>query len=192
MAPARKSQRESQRKSQSNGSVKKSTSRRQSIAQSTGQPADSRVETDVLLAIQPVHLNNILTRHKNHEYRKYRLRDGVERLWLYETQGTREDKGRSAITHIATIPSTIRHTPGTVPEEPFGIGNAEFNAGQKQSKYGYSILQLHELLTPITLEEMKQTWGMGAPMGWCYLKEGMWNDRWGDEQSRQDKVKQIF
>jgi hypothetical protein len=38
------------------------------------------VETNVLMAIKPVHLTNIASRQKNYEYRKYRLRDGVERL----------------------------------------------------------------------------------------------------------------
>ncbi|KAL7942791.1 hypothetical protein V8C42DRAFT_330395 [Trichoderma barbatum] len=188
MAPARKSQRKSTYKSNKfTSSVTMSTSR-----QSTAHTNDSRVETDVLLAIQPIHLRNIVHRRKNHEYRKYRLRDGVERLWLYETQGTREDKCRSIITHIVTIPSTVRHTPGTVPEEPFGLRNAEFNSGQKQSKYGYPILELYELVRPITLDEMKLVWGMGAPMAWCYVKEKMWNYRWGDEEGRQVRVKRIF
>ncbi|KAH7313813.1 hypothetical protein B0I35DRAFT_410757 [Stachybotrys elegans] len=154
---------------------------------------EDRVETDVLLAIQPVHLNNIVTKHKNHEYRKYRLRDGIERLWLYETRGTRESPGSAAITHIATIPSDVRRTPGTVPEEPFGLGNSEFNAGMKQSKYGYPILELYELVTPITLGEMKTAWGMGgAPMGWSYAKEPMWQDRWGEEEGRDTRVKRVF
>ncbi|PNY26887.1 PUA-like domain protein, partial [Tolypocladium capitatum] len=152
-----------------------------------------RVQTDVLLAVQPVHLNNILTRQKNHEYRKYRLRDGVERLWLYETRGTRERTGSAAITHIATIPPNVRHTPGTVPEEPFGMGNSEFNAGMKQSRYGYPIMELYELARPITLGEMKTAWGMGgAPMGWCYVKEPMWQDRWGEEKGRDTRVKRVF
>lgn len=60
--------------------------------------ASARIQTDVLLAIQPTHLQNIVTKKKNHEYRKYRLKDGVERLWLYETRGTRDDPGRAAIT----------------------------------------------------------------------------------------------
>jgi hypothetical protein len=47
--------------------------------------ADNRVMTDVLMAIKPVHLKNIASRQKNHEYRKYRLRDEVTRLWFYET-----------------------------------------------------------------------------------------------------------
>ncbi|CEJ82424.1 hypothetical protein VHEMI02488 [[Torrubiella] hemipterigena] len=90
-----------------------------------------RIHSDVLIAIQPVHLQNIVTRKKNHEYRTYRLKDGVERLWLYETRGTRRDPGHAAITHIATILSTIRGASGTVPEEPHGIGNSDFNAGLK-------------------------------------------------------------
>jgi hypothetical protein len=56
-----------------------------------------RVLTDVLLAIKPVHLANIASQQKNHEYRKYRLRDGVTRLWFYETG---DDGGRSAITYV--------------------------------------------------------------------------------------------
>jgi len=68
----------------------------------TKRQADTgnRVLTDVLLAIKPTHLANIIIRQKNHEYRKYRLRDGVERLWLYETGG---GNGRSAITSVFVL-----------------------------------------------------------------------------------------
>ncbi|KAL4731883.1 hypothetical protein ACLX1H_000878 [Fusarium chlamydosporum] len=41
------------------------------------QPTAERVSTDVLLAIEPEHLANIASREKNHDYRKYRLKDGV-------------------------------------------------------------------------------------------------------------------
>lgn len=66
-----------------------------------------RVLTDVLLAIKPVHLANIISQQKNHEYRKYRLRDEVTRLWLYETRDGGE--GRSSITWVTPIilPSPI-------------------------------------------------------------------------------------
>ncbi|KAI1816710.1 hypothetical protein GGS20DRAFT_173167 [Poronia punctata] len=148
-----------------------------------------RVLTDVLLAIKSVHLKNIASRRKNHEYRKYRLRDGVERLWLYETA---EDGGKASITHVAVIPSDERRTPGTVPTEPFGIGNDDFNAGLKQSKYGYPILELYELVKPVSLGEMKTKWGMSAPMGWRYLVPDLWMDRWGDEENRDANVKKVF
>lgn len=95
-------------------------------------------------------------------------------------------------SHIATIPSDVRRPPGTVPEEPYGIGNADFNAGLKTSGYGYPVLELHELIKPVTLVEMKNTWNLSAPMGWSYLRKGLWQDRWGDETGRDERVKQIF
>ncbi|KAF5012748.1 hypothetical protein FDECE_1168 [Fusarium decemcellulare] len=152
--------------------------------------SSKRVDSDVLLSIRPEHLANIISREKNHEYRKYRLKDGVVRLWLYETAG---GGGRASITHIARIPSSVRHEPGSVPIEPPGIGNIEFNAGLKESNYAYPILELYELVSPITLSEMKTRWGMGgAPMGWRYLEATMWEDRWGEDDMRDDKVKRLF
>ncbi|ATY62007.1 hypothetical protein A9K55_007100 [Cordyceps militaris] len=172
--------------------AKPKPSSRSKKRQSAKTDVSNRVESDVLMSILPVHLNNIATRQKNHEYRKYRLQDGVERLWFYETRGTREDPGRGAITHIATIPPTIRHTPGSVPEEPHGIGNADFNAGLKKSKYGYPILELYELVTPLTLDEMKKSWGLTAPMGWSYVKKGLWEQQWGNEDGREQRLKKLF
>ncbi|KAJ5633962.1 hypothetical protein N7528_001804 [Penicillium herquei] len=147
-------------------------------------------KTDVLMAIKPIHMANIASRQKNHEYRKYRLRDGVTRLWFYETGDG--GKGRASITHVAVIPESTRHTPGSVPTEPFGIGNEDFNAGLKQSKYGYPIVELYELVRPVTLKEMKDQWGMGAPMGWQYVPPNLWEDRWGKDEDRVDKVKKLF
>jgi hypothetical protein len=60
----------------------------------------------VLLAIKPVHLANIITQQKNHEYRKYRLKDGVTRLWLYET--SEGGAGRSSITYVSSLLSIAR------------------------------------------------------------------------------------
>jgi hypothetical protein len=80
-----------------------------------------------------------------------------------------------------------------VPATPFGIGNDDFNAGLKQSKYGYPILELYELVKPVALAEMKGSWGMGgAPMVWRYVGRALWEDRWGDADAREDKVKRVF
>ncbi|KAI0424883.1 hypothetical protein F5Y09DRAFT_123719 [Xylaria sp. FL1042] len=159
-------------------------------SRSEGRPdrAD-RIPTDVLLAIKVEHLANIASRKKNHEYRKYRLPDGVERLWLYETAN---GGGKASITHIAVIPDSVRRVPGQVPTEPPGIGNDDFNAGLKQSKYGYPILELYELVQPVTLAEMKSKWNMGAPMGWRYVSSELWTDRWGKNINRELKVTRMF
>ncbi|KAJ8130203.1 hypothetical protein O1611_g3428 [Lasiodiplodia mahajangana] len=157
-------------------------------AKAQSNPAD-RILSDVLLAIKPEHLGNIAGQRKNHEYRKYRLPNGVERLWFYETA---DGGGRGAITHIAVIPDSVRRIPGQVPTEPPGIGNEDFNAGLKQSKYGYPILELHELVQPVTRAEMMSKWNMGAPMGWRYVGSGLWTDRWGKDVDRELKVKKVF
>lgn len=63
----------------------------------------------------------------------------------------------------------------------------------KESKYGYPILELYELANPVTLNEMKTRWGMGgAPMGWQYVASDLWEDRWGEDEERVEKVKKLF
>lgn len=179
-------------------SKSKSNKPKSSTATNDGDDDDDddgqrRIKTDVLVAIKPIHLANIVSREKNHEYRKYRLSDEVVRLWLYETK--EGGQGRAAITHIAVIPEGIRRTPGTVPAEPFGIGNDDFNAGLKVSKYGYPVLEVYELVEPVTLAEMRSKWGMGAPMGWRYVCADLWRDRWGevdDDDERTEKVTRVF
>ncbi len=56
-----------------------------SKSKSKGPP---RVYTDAILTIQPKFADLILKKEKNHEFRKYHLREGVVRLWLYETAPT--------------------------------------------------------------------------------------------------------
>lgn len=73
-------------------------SKPKSRATSASPAGSNRVLTDVLLSIKPMHLANIVTQQKNHEYRKYRLRDGVTRLWLYETGDG--GAGRASITCV--------------------------------------------------------------------------------------------
>lgn len=70
----------------------------QAQSKSTMPTASNRMLTDVLLSVKPAHLANIVSRRKNHECREYRLRDGVTRLWLYETGEGGE--GRSSITYV--------------------------------------------------------------------------------------------
>ncbi|KAJ4007602.1 hypothetical protein NW752_010268 [Fusarium irregulare] len=159
------------------------------MSQNSDSGADS-VKTDILLAIRHEHLANIISREKNHEYRKYRLKDGVCRLWLYETA---DGGGSSSITHIAVIPPNVRHEPGEVPNEPHGIGNEDFNAGVKESKFGYPILELYELVDPVTLNELKARWGFnGPPQGRQYVKTELWENKWGEQGGGSEKVKKVF
>lgn len=75
---------------------------------------------------------------------------------------------------------------------PFGKDNSEFNAGLTDSKYGYAILELYELVRPVTLEEMKTQWDMaGAPLGWRYMLPDLWKDHWAAED-REQKLRKVF
>ncbi|KAB8294298.1 hypothetical protein EYC80_009719 [Monilinia laxa] len=45
-----------------------------------------------------------------------------------------------------------------------GLGNSEFNAGEKRSKFAYEILELYALANPMTFEELKsRQWFKAAP-----------------------------
>lgn len=88
---------------------------------------------DIFMSIKPEHISNIAICAKNHEYRRYLLPSSVRRIWFYTTAPI------SRIEYVARI--SHGKLPGEVPEDG-GIGNEDFNAGKKVSKYGYEILDL--------------------------------------------------
>lgn len=70
-------------------------------------------------------MSQIINGTKNHEFRKYCLKPGVERTWFYRTAP------HSALTYICeTLPARTRD-PGDVPLDENGLGNAEFNTRQR-------------------------------------------------------------
>jgi hypothetical protein len=52
-------------------------------SQQTGKARVERVYTDAILAIKPVFIDLIAAQKKNYEYRPYKLRKTVVRIWLY-------------------------------------------------------------------------------------------------------------
>ncbi|KAI8978238.1 hypothetical protein BD414DRAFT_494999 [Trametes punicea] len=120
---------------------------------------EDRVQTDVVLSIKPEFTKLISERKKNHEYRKYKLKETVDRLWLYETAPT------SAITYV--METTRPKVPGEV-NDPSGIGNDDFDKGLKQSKYGYPVTGLYRLRKPLTTAELKNRFDIAVPQGWRY------------------------
>ena len=59
-----------------------------SMATLTTVDRNERIFSDVLLSIKPEFMRLIAEKKKNHEYRKYKLRATVQRLWFYETSPT--------------------------------------------------------------------------------------------------------
>ncbi|KAI1782007.1 hypothetical protein LXA43DRAFT_1104935 [Ganoderma leucocontextum] len=111
---------------------------------------DDESPTDVILRILKKHMPHIISGHKNHEYRNYRLDDKVTRVWLYVDEDTE-------IQYVLTIgPPRI---PGEV-NDPEGLGNDEFDLGQKKSRFGYPIMALHVLPTALTTDTLLRDYGV--------------------------------
>jgi hypothetical protein len=131
-------------------------------------------QTDVFMSIFPEHIDNIASRLKNHEYRKYLLPSSVQRIWFYTTAPV------SSVYYVACISGG--KVPGQVPEDG-GIGNEDFNAGKKVSKYGYEILELWKLVEPISLEHAKMKGYLnGPPQKYCWVSLAVIEDYPLDKQ----------
>ncbi|KKZ60184.1 hypothetical protein EMCG_05106 [[Emmonsia] crescens] len=116
---------------------------------------------DIFMSIKPEHIDNIASRVKNHEYRRYLLPSSVRRIWFYTTRPI------SRIEYVAHI--SRGKVPGEVQEDG-GIGNADFNAGKKVSKYGYEILDLWRLKQPISLKiAISKGFLKGPPQKYCWV-----------------------
>ena len=127
----------------------------------------NRERTDIIIAIHPEHVTNIVSGTKNHEFRRYLLPSTVQRLWIYETNPT------SAIKYIAQVSQGKR--PGELTNYR-GLRNAEFNQGRLEHlvKYAYEIQALFVLERSWTLRELKdKEWLSGPPQKYCYTKTSM-------------------
>ena len=119
--------------------------------------------TDIFMSIKPEHIANIASRLKNHEYRRYSLPPSVRRIWFYTSAPI------SSIHYVARV--SRGKVPGQVPEDG-GIGNEDFNAGKKVSKYGYEILELWKLERPISLQQAKEMGYLkGPPQKYCWVPQ---------------------
>lgn len=116
-------------------------------------------------------MQQIVSRQKDHEFRRRRFPSTVTRVWFYETAPT------SAITYMCEIdPPRTRTATGT-PLETNGHGNAEFNTFHPDWEgydYAYRVRSCSCLRIPITLEMLKSRFGFGsAPRGMVYVTKDM-------------------
>ncbi|PGH06432.1 hypothetical protein AJ79_06521 [Helicocarpus griseus UAMH5409] len=124
-------------------------------------------KSDIIIAIRPEHVANIVSRGKNHESRKYLLPSRIKRLWLYETSPA------STIKYVATISAGKRL--GEI-RDSRGLRNDEFDQGNMEhpAKYAYEIQKLEGLPEIISLSDLKQNgWLNEAPQKYCYVKDSM-------------------
>ncbi|CUS15375.1 unnamed protein product, partial [Tuber aestivum] len=134
-----------------------------SSSKSRSKSSVDRSYANAILPIKPEFVELIAERKKNYEYRKYHLKDTVTRIWLYTTAPT------SAISHV--IITGRAKTPGQVCD-PSGVGNDDFDNGLKVSKFGYPVLGLYKLRTPLKPEAMK-AYHVSVPQMYVYAPEKM-------------------
>lgn len=135
---------------------------------SRAKPRGKRPSTnDVILPMQDPYMTQIIEGTKTHEFRKYRLKPSVKRIWFYRTAP------HSSITHVCETQPARTRNPGDPPIEDDGLGNAEFNSRHEDWDgwdFAYRIVAVWELWRPITLGEMKEVHGLRlAPRGLVYL-----------------------
>lgn len=113
----------------------------------------------IFLSIRPNFANLIARREKTYEFRRYKPKDQVKKLWLYVTSPVSELK------YIAEVGDVVEY-PTQIPED--GIGNAEFNKGLKVSKFGFPIIHLDELVEGIPISELRDRFNFNSPQGFIY------------------------
>ena len=125
------------------------------------------VKTNIIISIHLKHVKNIVSRVKDHEYRKYLIPTSVRRMWIYETSPL------SAIKYVALISN--RKRPGEVANNE-GLRNKEFNDRKLEhlAKYAYEILELYALPEVFPLAKLiTNGWLKGPPQKFCYAKRQM-------------------
>jgi hypothetical protein len=131
--------------------------------------AHSRMEqqrTDILISIKPVHIENIASRLKTHEFRKYLIPRSVRRMWFYTSAPIQE------LRYVAVISNG--KTAEEIGECAGGLGVSEFKSGLKESQYGYEILELYHVQEPFSLKEMKERgWINGPPRKYQWVSKNM-------------------
>ncbi|KAH8803240.1 hypothetical protein F5884DRAFT_804834 [Xylogone sp. PMI_703] len=125
--------------------------------------APRTMKSDIIISIHPQHVNNIVNRSKDHEFRSWPVPQGVSRLWIYETRPTSE------LRYMAVIGTAKR--PGEITDIR-GLGNASFNAQTGSlMRYAYEILELYELADPLSLEELREKeWISSPPQKYVYVR----------------------
>jgi len=120
-------------------------------------------------------MNNIVSRKKNHEFRKYLISNTIERMWFYVSSPDQ------TLKYVAEISKGKAR--GEVTDEE-GLGNTDFNQGLKESKFAYEILHLYEVKEPRSSVDLKSNYGLSPPQRYTYLPQTLFSDVLLEEQEK--------
>jgi hypothetical protein len=84
------------------------------------------------------------------------------------------------------IETTLPKTPGQVCD-PSGIGNDDFDNGLKKSKYGYPVIGMYRLKTPLKPSAMEQ-YGVSPPQSYMFVPKKMYDGMPLDSEDVAEKL----
>ncbi|KAJ7045004.1 hypothetical protein C8F04DRAFT_915626, partial [Mycena alexandri] len=116
---------------------------------------------DILISIKTPDVNNIVSRAKNHEFRKYLISRTVERMWYA--------KLCNGLIHA--LIDNLRHPSDIENEE--GLANADFSAGRKSAaiaggSYAYEIMHLYKLARSLHISVLGERYKISPPQRYAY------------------------
>ncbi len=118
------------------------------------------MSNEIFISLKPEFIELIKERKKTHEFRSYRPKKDISRLWIYITVPVASLKYVVDVGRIVEYPEKIKVG---------GVNNLEFNKGLKKSKYAFPIKHLYELVEPISLERLKKEFGFVPPQSFIYI-----------------------
>ncbi|KAJ7110356.1 hypothetical protein C8R43DRAFT_1042366 [Mycena crocata] len=141
---------------------------------SKANKASTDKKRDILISIKTPHMNNIVSRVKNHEFRKYLISRSVERMWLYVSSPDQ------TLRYIAIV--SQGKVPGEIEDEA-GLGNTDFNESYKtEASHAYEIIHLHKLRVPLHISVLKERYGISPPQRYAYTPKPLLDDIKLEEQ----------
>ena len=116
------------------------------------------MRSEVFMSIKEIHINRILGKIKNHEFRTKKPKKDFDYIIVYVPIPVKELK------YILKVKQPIA-SPNKIIIE--GYGNKEFN-NTKKEKYAYPIESVYKINKPITLDILKQKFNFTAPQSFAY------------------------
>ena len=112
----------------------------------------------VFMSIKEIHMNRILNKIKNHEFRTKKPKKDFDYIIVYVPIPIKELKYVLKVKQPVATPNKINID---------GYGNKEFN-NTRTEKYAYPIENVYEINKPLKLDNLKQIFNFTAPQSFAY------------------------
>lgn len=112
----------------------------------------------VFMSIKEIHMNRILSKIKNHEFRTKKPKNNFDYIIVYVPTPIKELKYVLKVKQPVATPNKINID---------GYGNKEFNNARTE-KYAYPIESVYEINKPIKLDILKQEFNFTALQSFAY------------------------